>query len=69
MSEAELATTLSPRHFIEVRTTHGGPAPTVTAKAVAASLSVLAADQQWLFERLTALQHAEHKRSAALARL
>ena len=69
MSEAELATTLSPRHFIEVRTTHGGPAPNVTAKAIAASLTVLAADQQWLFERLTALQHAEHRRAAAVAKV
>jgi argininosuccinate lyase len=68
-SDEELTRVLSARHFIDVRTTHGGPAPTVTAKAIAASRTILAADQQWLFERLTALQHAEHKRAAAAAKL
>ena len=35
--EAALTDMLSPRHFIEVRTTYGGPAPSETLSAIAAS--------------------------------
>jgi len=68
-SEEELARMLSPRHFVEVRTTHGGPAPSITAKAIEASRAVLAADEQWLQERLASLRAAEEKLRAAAARL
>ena len=44
--EAALADVLSPRHFIDVRTTYGGPAPSETARAVAASEELLKKDSQ-----------------------
>jgi argininosuccinate lyase len=69
MSAQELARVLSPKHFIEVRTTHGGPAPSVTGRAIDASRAALASDQQWLAERLAALAEADVKRAAALAGL
>src|SRR3954453_75101 len=49
-SAAELTEILSPRHFVQVRTTPGGPAPSETARAREASLTLLAADRQWLRE-------------------
>jgi argininosuccinate lyase len=42
--EASLADVLSPRHFIEVRKTYGGPAPSETASAIAASEALLKED-------------------------
>jgi len=47
-TDEQLAQILSPRHFIEVRTTHGGPAPSQTRHALAASETKLAADDEWL---------------------
>lgn len=38
---------LSPRHFVDVRTTPGGPAPDVTARAVRASRALLDDDRAW----------------------
>jgi argininosuccinate lyase len=69
MSAEELARVLSPRHFIEVRTTYGGPAPVVTGTAIEASRALLASDQQWLAARVAALAEADAKRAAALAGL
>src|SRR5712691_1460718 len=46
-SEAALEKILSPRHFVTVRTTSGGPAPEETARAIAASRAQLDADRQW----------------------
>jgi argininosuccinate lyase len=43
-----LAEILSPRHFVEIRKTLGGPAPVETARAVAASRAALAADRKWV---------------------
>jgi argininosuccinate lyase len=59
LDEAALATILSPRNFVEVRTTHGGPAPSVTTAAIDVSSGILARDQQWLSERLRHLREAE----------
>jgi argininosuccinate lyase len=39
---------LSPAHFIDVRTTPGGPAPVRTTEALAASEEMLARDRAWL---------------------
>ncbi len=44
-SEAQLEKIMSPRHFVEVRRTLGGPAPDETARAVAQSRSVLEHDR------------------------
>ncbi len=68
-SDAELAAVMSPRHFVEVRTTPGGPAPTETARALQESRAILAADRTWLEGRREALTRAAatlKARSAAL---
>jgi argininosuccinate lyase len=45
--EPALARVLSARHFVAVRTTPGGPAPSETARALRASRSLLARDEDW----------------------
>ncbi len=47
-SEPALKQILSPAHFVEVRTTHGGPAPAVTGAAITASRTTLDRDITWL---------------------
>ena len=37
---------MSPRHFVEVRTTYGGPAPSETARALSVSRANLASDSR-----------------------
>ncbi len=46
--ESALATILSPVHFVEVRTTYGGPSPSETQRALAVATETLAADDEWL---------------------
>jgi argininosuccinate lyase len=68
-SEEALAKILSPRHFVEVRRTWGGPAPEETARAVKASRLQLESDEQWWSNATDALAQAEQTltaRSAAL---
>ncbi len=67
--ENDLATILSPRHFVAVRRTLGGPAPEETARALAVSYQQLQADEIWWFDAGNALGQAEgvlRERSAAL---
>jgi argininosuccinate lyase len=67
--DAEIAQVMSPRHFIEVRKTPGGPAPEETSAALQASWSALAADRAWLDERRDQIARAGAElkaRSAAL---
>jgi argininosuccinate lyase len=67
--ESALEASLDPRHFVDVRRTHGGPAPEETARALAASRSALDADAAWLAATRTALESAAGeltRRSAAL---
>ena len=47
-TDAEVAEILSPRHFVAVRRTHGGPAPDETARALTASRVRLERDHVWL---------------------
>jgi argininosuccinate lyase len=68
-SEAALARILSPRHFVAVRRTYGGPAPEETADAQAASERQLAADRAWLEGRATALNAARTGLAARAAAL
>ncbi|MEP7118508.1 MAG: argininosuccinate lyase [Acidobacteriota bacterium] len=49
---------LSPRHFVDIRKTHGGPAPERTTEAIAASRAALAADEAWWTGRRDALARA-----------
>ena len=68
-TEEALVTMLSPRHFVEVRTTHGGPARSETTRALAGSRQVLKLDRQWLADTSAALAHATtrlRERSAQL---
>jgi len=68
-SDEELAAILSPRHFVNVRRTWGGPAPEETARAAQASRARLEADDKWRHNTVEALHAAEKRlaeRSAAL---
>ena len=68
-SETALAEVLSPRHFVNVRQTLGGPAPGVTAAACAAAHDLLDADRAWWtrsIDALTAAQRRLEERAAAL---
>ena len=68
-SDAQLTHILSPRHFVEIRRTFGGPAPEETGRAAAESRGKLQADEAWWRAAGDALSEAEHTlaaRSAAL---
>ena len=66
--EAGIEKILSPRHFVEVRKTHGGPAPERTTEAIARSRATLAADEAWWKGRKDALvQSAAQLRAAVKA--
>jgi argininosuccinate lyase len=69
MDDATLATILSPRHFIEVRTTPGGPAPAVISKAIEQSTRALEADRQWVSDAAGRLTAAEESLTAAVREL
>jgi argininosuccinate lyase len=60
-TEDELADILSERHFVEVRQTHGGPAPVEVDRALQQSRERLQADQRWWADAMEALQGAEHR--------
>jgi hypothetical protein len=60
-TESQLETILSPRHFVDVRQTYGGPAPEETARAIDASSIEHDVDQAWLTEKMTALIEAERR--------
>jgi len=68
-SEDEVAHILSPRYFVEIRRTLGGPAPEETARAAGVSRQQLEADEGWWSRAGGALAKAERtlaERSAAL---
>jgi argininosuccinate lyase len=46
-SESDLARILSPRHFVEVRSARGGPAPEETKRALEEAGIALEADTRW----------------------
>lgn len=58
-SEADLQRIMSPAHFVEVRTTFGGPAPTETARALAESSAILTRDRAEWQARADRLAKAE----------
>ena len=68
-SDSELAQVMSPRHFVEVRTTPGGPAPVETTRALEASRARLLTDRIWLDERHAALADGNRERQARSAAL
>jgi argininosuccinate lyase len=68
-TDEALANILSPRHFVEIRKTLGGPAPEETARAATVSRQRLAEDETWWANATGALASAERElaeRSAAL---
>ena len=64
-TDDELATLLSPEHFVAVRRTQGGPAPEITAIAIAASRQLLAEDGAWIAAAKGRLLAAEAALKAA----
>ena len=68
-SETALAEILSPRHFVAVRRTLGGPAPEETARAAEVSHQLLAADEAWWEQATNALADAERRLADRSARL
>ena len=68
-TDAQLAGILSPRHFVEVRKTPGGPSSSETARALGVSKEALGADEKWLAETRGRLAAAEQKLRAAAAAL
>jgi argininosuccinate lyase len=68
-SDDQLARVLSPRHFVEVRRTLGGPAPEQTGPALKASRDSMQSDDTWLSgarARLAAAERRLRERSGAL---
>ena len=47
-TDEQISDIMSPRHFVEVRQTAGGPAPAETARALRRSRELLASDQSWV---------------------
>ena len=47
-TDAQIAEILSPRHFVDVRKTPGGPAPEETGRALAAARETLVRDREWV---------------------
>ena len=54
---------MSPKHFVQVRRTFGGPAPEETARAVAASRRQLESDRDAWQKRREHLVQAEQQRA------
>jgi len=69
LDEAALAHILSPRHFVEVRKTPGGPAPSETARAIGASEARLAADVERFALTMSHLRAAEEALKHAVTAL
>ena len=68
-TDDELSRVLSAQHFVSVRQTRGGPAPSETERALAASRGQLEGDRAWLVNAQAHLAGAEvalRKRSEAL---
>jgi argininosuccinate lyase len=69
LEDDALARVLSPRHFVEVRKTPGGPAPEEMARAIEASRERLTGDGGWLQSRIDGLRSAERELADAIQRL
>jgi argininosuccinate lyase len=68
-SDARLGEILSPRHFVAIRRTHGGPAPDIVATAISESAAQLDRDEQWRTKATDALRQAERRLADRAARL
>ena len=63
-SEADLQRIMSPAHFVEVRKTHGGPAPSEAARAIGESKRLLDRDREAWRSRRSHLERAEAQLTA-----
>jgi argininosuccinate lyase len=61
MTEAELAQIMSPRYFVDVRKTPGGPSPVETLRALEQAGASLDADRAWLSRTRAALTAADER--------
>jgi len=61
LTAAELAEVMSPRHFVDVRRTPGGPAPIETSRALEQAGATLDADRAWLARTRAAVTAAEER--------
>jgi argininosuccinate lyase len=61
LSAEELTEILSPRHFVDVRCTPGGPSPNETARALEQAVAVLDADRAWLARARAATTAADER--------
>jgi argininosuccinate lyase len=68
-SDAALTTILSPRYFVNVRRTLGGPAPEETARAATVSQKQLETDKAWRDNASQALAQAESRLAGRCAAL
>ena len=68
-SEADLEKILSPRHFVQIRTTHGGPAPAETGRAIGESQRKLQTDREAWELRHERLEKAESQLEARVKAL
>jgi argininosuccinate lyase len=69
VDEDTLERILSPRHFVETRATHGGPAPAEIARAIDEAEARVAADARWFAQTVARLKAAEEKLKDAVASL
>ena len=68
-AEADLQKIMSPAHFVAIRTTHGGPAPTETARALGESRRLLDTDRETWQSRMERLAGAEQRLAARVKAL
>jgi hypothetical protein len=69
MDAPRLRDVLCPAHFVRVRETPGGPAPSQTAGAVGEADAALGRDRTWLAAARARLADADRARRAALEAL
>jgi argininosuccinate lyase len=58
-TDAEIETIISPKHFVDVRRTLGGPAPSETSRAIDEARRTLDTDRRWLTATRDALAAAD----------
>jgi argininosuccinate lyase len=61
LTAAELDEVMSPRHFVDVRRTIGGPSPIETSRALQEAAAILDADRAWLERTRAAAGAAEEQ--------
>jgi argininosuccinate lyase len=66
IADDALARVLSPRHFVDVRRTLGGPAPAITARALADARASISRDDTSIADRRRSLAAAAASRRAAV---